>query len=71
MNKHRPGRIKMIFLVLLGVLYIMMGIYIYRSRNHFTVSPWGEITAGLFILYGLWRAYRAIQSATSEPKEIL
>lgn len=60
MDKYRPGRIKYVFLILLGLLYIVLGIYIYWSRNRITVSPWGEITAALFILYGSWRTYRAI-----------
>ena len=46
------------FLLLLGLTYIGVGIFMWIKKV--LPSPWGEILSLLFILYGSWRAYRAL-----------
>jgi hypothetical protein len=46
------------FLLLLGLAYIVLGIYIFLKK--IVASPWSEILALLFVIYGTWRSYRAL-----------
>jgi len=46
------------FLLILGLTYIGLGIFIYLKK--IVASPWSEILALLFIAYGSWRSYRAL-----------
>ncbi len=62
----RPNEIKSYFLILLGLLYIILGLYIFTTRKNLTESPWGELLSLLFILYGAWRIYRAFRSPPQE-----
>jgi len=50
--------IKRIFLLLLGLTYIGMGIFMF-VKHLIPFSPWGEILCLMFVLYGSFRAYRA------------
>ena len=52
------GTIRQVFLLLLGLAYIILGVYIFLKK--IIGSPWSEILALLFVIYGSWRAYRAI-----------
>jgi len=52
-------RLRQFFLVALGVTYMGMGIFIYRS-DVIPVKPWGTVLAILFVAYGAWRAYRGL-----------
>jgi len=55
MNAGTP---RQAFLLLLGLAYIILGVYIFLKE--IVPSPWYEILAILFIGYGSWRSYRAI-----------
>ena len=52
------GTIRQFFLLLLGLTYIGIGVYIFWKKVIDT--PWSEIMAVVFIAYGSWRSYRAI-----------
>lgn len=49
--------IRQMFLLLLGLTYIGLGIFIYVKK--IIASPWGEVLAIMFIAYGSWRSYRS------------
>ena len=49
--------VRRLFLLLLGLTYIGLGVFIYLKKV--IVSPWGEILAILFAAYGSWRVYRS------------
>jgi hypothetical protein len=51
--------IRRFFLLLLGLTYIGLGIFMFIKKV-IPLSPWGEILSLAFILYGSWRAYRAL-----------
>lgn len=55
----KANPIRKMFLLLIGLTYIGLGVYIYM-RN-FIDTPWSEILAVLFIAYGGWRGYRALK----------
>ena len=55
-----PKTIRQLFLLLLGLTYIGVGIFIFIKKV-IPVSPWGEILALVFVLYGSFRAYRALR----------
>lgn len=61
-----PGRIRVWALILLGIVYISVGIYIFIVRSNVTSSPWGELMSAVFILYGVWRIYRSITTEQSD-----
>jgi hypothetical protein len=48
------------FLLLLGVCYVALGIFLF-FRKVIGLFPWDQILAGLFVIYGSWRMYRAIK----------
>ena len=50
--------IRQVFLLLLGLVYIGLGGYIFLKKV--IDSPWSEILGILFIAYGSWRSYRAV-----------
>jgi len=50
--------IRQVFLLLLGLTYIVLGVYIFLKK--IIDSPWSEILALLFVIYGSWRSYRAL-----------
>ena len=52
------GTIRQIFLLVLGLTYIVLGVYIFLKKV--IATPWSEILALLFVVYGIWRTYRAI-----------
>jgi hypothetical protein len=52
-------KIRQIFLLLLGATYIGLGIFMYVKKV-IPISPWGEILCLMFVIYGSWRAYRAV-----------
>ena len=52
-------KIRRLFLLLLGVTYIGLGIFIFIKKV-IPVSPWGEILSLVFVLYGSYRVYRAL-----------
>lgn len=52
--------IRKTFLLLIGLTYIGLGIYLYIRK--IIDSPWSEILAFLFIAYGVWRGYRALKN---------
>jgi hypothetical protein len=54
------GIIRQVFLLLLGLTYIGLGIFIYLKKV--IISPWGEILGMLFMAYGAWRTYRAFRN---------
>jgi hypothetical protein len=62
------GKIRRVFLFLLGLTYIGLGIFMFVKKV-IPISPWGEILCLMFVLYGSWRTYRAISSAPEEPTE--
>ena len=53
-------KIRRLFLLLLGVTYIGLGIFIFIKKV-IPVSPWGEILSLVFVLYGFYRVYRALK----------
>jgi hypothetical protein len=53
-------KIRRLFLLLLGVTYIGLGIFIFIKKV-IPVSPWGEILSLVFVLYGSYRVYRALK----------
>lgn len=53
-------KIRRLFLLLLGVTYIGLGIFIFIKKV-IPVSPWGEILSLVFVLYGSYRMYRALK----------
>jgi hypothetical protein len=53
-------KIRQFFLLLLGLTYIAVGVFIFVKRA-IPFSPWGEILSLLFVLYGSWRSYRALK----------
>lgn len=53
-------KIRQLFLLLLGATYIGVGIFI-LIKKVIPVSPWGEILALVFVLYGSFRIYRALK----------
>jgi hypothetical protein len=54
------GNIRQVLFLLLGLTYIGVGIFIFIKKA-IPYSPWGEILSIMFILYGSWRAYRALK----------
>lgn len=52
------GTLRQVFLLLLGLAYIVLGVFIFLKK--IVGSPWSEILALLFIVYGAWRSYRAL-----------
>lgn len=50
--------IRQVFLLLVGLIYIVLGVYIFLKKV--IDSPWSEILALLFVIYGAWRSYRAL-----------
>jgi hypothetical protein len=52
------GIIRQIFLLVLGLTYIGLGIFIFFKK--ILASPWSEIAAILFIAYGAWRVSRSL-----------
>ena len=53
------GTLKQVFLLLLGLTYIALGVFIFLKK--IIESPWGEILGILFAGYGLWRVYRSLK----------
>lgn len=53
------GTIRQVFLLLLGLTYIGLGVFIFLKKV--ILSPWGEILGIMFIAYGLWRSSRAFK----------
>jgi hypothetical protein len=53
-------KIRQAFLLVLGLTYIGVGVFIFIKKA-IPYSPWGEILALLFVLYGSWRSYRALK----------
>jgi len=53
------SRIRQIFILLLGLTYMAMGVFIF-IRKVVPYSPWGELLSLLFVVYGAWRCYRAV-----------
>jgi len=51
------GIIRQVFLLLLGLTYIGLGIFIFIKKV--IESPWSEILSIMFVVYGSWRAYRS------------
>jgi hypothetical protein len=51
------GAIRQVFLFLLGLTYIIIGVYIFWRKV--ISSPWSEILAVAFVAYGSWRVYRS------------
>lgn len=60
------GKIRRIFLLLLGLTYIGLGVFMFINKV-IPVTPWGELLCLMFVLYGSWRAYRAIARTPEEP----
>ena len=54
------GRLKQLFLLVLGLTYIGLGVFIFLKK--IIDSPWGEILGILFAGYGMWRVYRALKN---------
>jgi len=52
------GAIRQVFLFLLGLTYIVLGVYMFFRK--IISSPWSEILAGAFVAYGSWRVYRSL-----------
>lgn len=52
------GSIKRLFMILLGLTYIGLGVFMF-VKQVIPYSPWGNILCAMFVLYGSWRAYRA------------
>jgi len=52
-------KIRQIFLLVLGLTYMGLGIFM-LVKKVIPSSPWGEILCLMFVLYGAWRAYRAV-----------
>jgi hypothetical protein len=52
-------KIRKIFLLVLGLTYIGLGIFMY-IKQVVPISPWGEILSIAFVLYGSWRVFRAL-----------
>ncbi len=52
------GTLRQVFLLLLGLTYIGLGVFIFLKKV--IASPWSEILAFLFVAYGSWRSYRAL-----------
>lgn len=50
--------IRKVFLVLLGLTYIGLGVFIAISKV--IESPWGEVLGIIFGAYGSWRVFRAL-----------
>ncbi len=57
-----PDKIRMLFLVALGVTYMGLGIFMF-VKNVIPYSPWGEILYAAFVIYGAWRIYRALKKS--------
>jgi hypothetical protein len=53
-------KIRQAFLLVLGLTYIGVGLFIFIKKA-IPYSPWGEILSLMFVLYGSWRAYRALK----------
>jgi hypothetical protein len=51
--------IRRLFLLILGLAYVGLGIFMF-IRKIIPLSPWGEILAAAFVLYGCFRVYRAL-----------
>lgn len=54
-----PDKIRRYFLVALGLTYMVLGIFMFINKI-VPYSPWGEILYILFVVYGAWRVYRAV-----------
>ncbi len=57
-----PEKIRKYFLVILGLTYIVLGIFMFL-KNIIPYSPWGEILYALFVVYGSWRVIRALKKS--------
>ncbi len=55
-----PDSLRKGFLLLLGISYVGLGIFLFY-RKVLDLFPWDQLLAGLFVLYGCWRVYRAIK----------
>lgn len=51
------GDFKKIFGYILGLIYLGLGIFGYKYLD--LETPYKELFAGVFIIYGIWRLYRA------------
>lgn len=54
------GTIRQAIQLLLGLAYIVFGVYIFLKK--IIGSPWSEILALLFVIYGAWRSYRGLMN---------
>jgi EamA domain-containing membrane protein RarD len=60
--------IRNIINIIMGILYAFIGVFVIM-RNWFLMdlAPWAAIILGiLFIVYGIFRLYRAVQILRSE-----
>lgn len=51
--------IRRIFLLVLGLTYLIAGVYIYIRKM--LPAPWGMVLLIVFTVYGCWRMYRAFK----------
>ncbi len=51
--------IRRLFYLILGLTYIVAGIYIFMQK--ILPAPWGTVLLITFLLYGSWRMYRAFK----------
>jgi len=69
-NPYAPGRImRVVFSVFMIIVYLGMGVALLLPANIFGFPPsidWIRYAMGsIFIIYGIWRAYRAYMGIDS------
>ncbi|MBK7234022.1 MAG: hypothetical protein IPH93_17590 [Saprospiraceae bacterium] len=60
--------IRILFQLLMALVYTTLGVMMFYAKI-FDLAPWNQILAALFIVYGLWRGYRAFQHEEAESDE--
>ncbi|MBK9271460.1 MAG: hypothetical protein IPM48_07670 [Saprospiraceae bacterium] len=60
--------LRMIFQSIMALVYVGLGgmIFFLRMPDY---EPWNQILGILFILYGIWRGYRAFENGKENEEE--
>jgi hypothetical protein len=53
--------IRVLFQIVMALVYAGMGIWLLLDDS-FGIAPWNLILGSVFLVYGIWRGYRAGQS---------
>lgn len=57
--------IRILFQVVMALVYAGMGIWLLVADS-FGIAPWNQLLGSIFLLYGIWRGYRAGRPAQDE-----